>query len=708
MKGIGKALARTPFAVTSRIGMAKRTLAAVFTLYLLWSIARPLESTDPEFDDWHRQFQAIETGTEKLLKDTKAFTEAVTTLFTAGAGWATHFATIFEPLSGEYDLIGKHPECGQTIRNVTKYLGHMEELRSLIAPELELIQTRVYAPVKEFQTIVKTIRKSIVKRDHKLVDYDRFNNSLTKLRDKKERSLSDEKNLFKLEQDFEIATNEYEYINNALKQDLPRFMQLATHFIDPLFNSFYYMQLNIYYLILEKMQSFADEGKYDITNAPGSVIQQDYENKRTDAWEHIENLQIVKRIISVSKLVQANRAAQGGTGLSRANTSTSSTSSFGSRTAPPPSRAATVGSSFKKAPPPPPPSSSYSAAPPPYSPAASSSSVASVAATKRAPPPPPPLKPKPKPPVPQAVYVTAIYDFDAQAEGDLSFREGDRIELVKKTDSQEDWWTGRLNGREGVFPGCNGMVLIGWEAMRKAADKQQATEGSSGAGLALAVLCANHVLLVPQSLSLPLSPCLPPHTTMLDPVRDIPKSDDVCSPVSYNAIFTPPSNTRPPKLPVYVARGCSPNCCETTGRSQGGEAKTEAQANEGGNDDGECYAFSTAIPDPFCTPQEATPAAVSRLRSLLNGPTPQLIRVGVRNKGCAGMSYHLEYVEKPGKFDEIVEQDGVKVLIDSKALFSIIGSEMDWKEDSLSSKFVFHNPNIKDACGCGESFTVGS
>ncbi|KAF5337400.1 hypothetical protein D9611_003392 [Ephemerocybe angulata] len=103
-----------------------------------------------------------------------------------------------------------------------------------------------------------------------------------------------------------------------------------------------------------------------------------------------------------------------------------------------------------------------------------------------------------------------------------------------------------------------------------------------------------------------------------------------------------------------------------------------------------------------------TPTAVSRLRNLLHGPTPQLIRVGVRNKGCAGMSYHLEYVDKPNKFDEVVEQDGVRVLIDSKALFSIIGSEMDWKEDSLSSKFVFHNPNIKDACGCGESFNVES
>lgn len=91
----------------------------------------------------------------------------------------------------------------------------------------------------------------------------------------------------------------------------------------------------------------------------------------------------------------------------------------------------------------------------------------------------------------------------------------------------------------------------------------------------------------------------------------------------------------------------------------------------------------------------------------MNSPTAQYLRIGVRNKGCAGLSYHLEYVDKPGKFDEVVEQDGVKVLIDSKALFSIIGSEMDWKEDALSAKFAFKNPNIKDACGCGESFTVG-
>ncbi|PHH55075.1 Iron-sulfur assembly protein 1 [Ceratocystis fimbriata CBS 114723] len=110
------------------------------------------------------------------------------------------------------------------------------------------------------------------------------------------------------------------------------------------------------------------------------------------------------------------------------------------------------------------------------------------------------------------------------------------------------------------------------------------------------------------------------------------------------------------------------------------------------------------------TPRKAaiklTPAAIEQLRDLLDQPEPKFIRVGVRNRGCSGLAYHLEYVDKPGQFDEKVEQDGVMVLIDSKALFSIIGSEMDWVEDNLLEKFVFKNPNIKDQCGCGESFMV--
>ena len=101
-----------------------------------------------------------------------------------------------------------------------------------------------------------------------------------------------------------------------------------------------------------------------------------------------------------------------------------------------------------------------------------------------------------------------------------------------------------------------------------------------------------------------------------------------------------------------------------------------------------------------------SPNALFHLKELVDQPNPKMIRVGVKNRGCSGLAYHLEYVDKAAAFDEVVEQEGVKVLIDSKALFSIIGSEMDWLEDKLSARFIFKNPNITEQCGCGESFSV--
>lgn len=92
-----------------------------------------------------------------------------------------------------------------------------------------------------------------------------------------------------------------------------------------------------------------------------------------------------------------------------------------------------------------------------------------------------------------------------------------------------------------------------------------------------------------------------------------------------------------------------------------------------------------------------TAPAVEQLRRLLAQPEPKLIRVGVKNKGCSGLAYHLEYVDRPDRFDEEVVQGDVRVLIDSRALFSIIGSEMDWVEDKLSARFVFRNPNISES-----------
>ena len=103
-----------------------------------------------------------------------------------------------------------------------------------------------------------------------------------------------------------------------------------------------------------------------------------------------------------------------------------------------------------------------------------------------------------------------------------------------------------------------------------------------------------------------------------------------------------------------------------------------------------------------------TDAAAERVKALLGkrGKPSAGIRIGVRTKGCSGLSYTLEYADEKQKFDEVVEAKGVVVLIDPKAIMFVVGTEMDYVEDKLQSGFVFKNPNEKGRCGCGESFHV--
>jgi iron-sulfur cluster assembly protein len=103
-----------------------------------------------------------------------------------------------------------------------------------------------------------------------------------------------------------------------------------------------------------------------------------------------------------------------------------------------------------------------------------------------------------------------------------------------------------------------------------------------------------------------------------------------------------------------------------------------------------------------------TDSAAERIRALLakRGKPAVGIRVGVRSRGCSGLTYTLEYADEKGKFDELVQDKGVTVLIDPKASMFIIGTEMDYVEDKLQSGFTFRNPNEKGRCGCGESFHV--
>ena len=103
-----------------------------------------------------------------------------------------------------------------------------------------------------------------------------------------------------------------------------------------------------------------------------------------------------------------------------------------------------------------------------------------------------------------------------------------------------------------------------------------------------------------------------------------------------------------------------------------------------------------------------TEAAAQRVKAIMasKGPAVAGLKIGIKKGGCAGMEYTMDWAETAGKFDEIVEQDGARVIIDPQAVLYLLGTEMDYKVDKLSAQFVFNNPNQSSACGCGESVNL--
>jgi amphiphysin len=342
---------------------------------------------------------------------------------------------LYKPISGRasdpstYTIEG-NPEG---IQACEQYEAVMQELQELLGPELDMIDSRVINPANQLLDIIKVIRKVSVKREHKKLDYDRRRATLKKLQDKKDKSLKDEKALYKAESDAEQATMEFNHYNDLLKDELPKLFTLEAELIRPLFQSFYYMQLNVFYTLHEKMQGL-NINYFDLS----LDVEEAFEMKRGDVKERAEELGIIR--------FKTNSGRRQGLKLSPASKDKLALENR-SKYSPRLSELDTVDSP-----------------PPPYSPSsvANSALVGNVnnmtatglAAAAKLKPAPPPPKPKPMRLSAQAVEtVTALYDYEAQAEGDLSFSAGDVIEIVQRTDSENEWWTGRLHGKEGQFPG---------------------------------------------------------------------------------------------------------------------------------------------------------------------------------------------------------------------------------------------------------------
>jgi iron-sulfur cluster assembly protein len=115
-----------------------------------------------------------------------------------------------------------------------------------------------------------------------------------------------------------------------------------------------------------------------------------------------------------------------------------------------------------------------------------------------------------------------------------------------------------------------------------------------------------------------------------------------------------------------------------------------------------------ANPRPKLQVMRLSESAAGRIRDIIGNAERPIagIRVGVKNGGCAGMSYVMEYAQAPDARDEVVEDKGVRLFVDPKAVLFLLGTEMDYRVDKLSAGFVFNNPNQTSACGCGESVAI--
>ncbi|RVX68003.1 hypothetical protein B0A52_08414 [Exophiala mesophila] len=411
LKGVGKSISRAPQQFKQRFNIGDNTKDAVYI-------------------DAERRFAELETETKKLHDESKKYFDAINGMLNHQIEFSKAIQEIYKPISGRVsDPNSIIPEGNpEGIRACEEYEAIVRELQATLKPELEMIEQRVIAPADQLLEVIKVIRKQAVKRQHKQLDYDRHRATLKKLQDKKEKTLKDEKALFKAENDVEQATQDYEYFNNLLKDELPKLFALEAEFIRPLFQSFYYMQLNVFYTLHEKMQGI-NIGYFNLT----LDIEEAFEMKRGDVKERAEELTIVH-----FKGTGGLKTARGTSKYAKSKEAEASKSSYASRRTQNPE-------------------DGIANPPPPYSPtgAASSPSSPALAASIAAKGKPPPPKPKPSrlSGVPAAETVTALYDYEAQAEGDLSFMTGDVIEIVARTQNENEWWTGKVNGRQGQFPG---------------------------------------------------------------------------------------------------------------------------------------------------------------------------------------------------------------------------------------------------------------
>ena len=290
----------------------------------------------------------------------------------------------------------------------------MADARQSLAGDLDQIERLIVSPAADIIELLDRIKKLITKRAHKLLDYDDNRTTLQSLREKASRTVSEEKKMAQIEVQYETAAREYESINGILKRDLAVFLGLRQEFVDPILFTYYKYQLKVYQTLYSVY--------YEIANA-----QCDLSCTALTGYE-IHQSRVSQMLADIKICAASNRTSFQAQNAEHAIVSNGSLN--GSNNALP----------------------AYTEVPTNYSTAKATQDVTrGMAATSLSALPPPPARRSME--VPRTQYVIALYDFQAQADGDLTFRKDDKIELVERKENVNDWWIGRLGNQIGQFPG---------------------------------------------------------------------------------------------------------------------------------------------------------------------------------------------------------------------------------------------------------------
>ncbi|GEQ72542.1 hypothetical protein JCM33374_g6229 [Metschnikowia sp. JCM 33374] len=450
-KGLKKSIVRAPQAIRQKMNMGEIT-------------------QDPVYLDAERRFKELEMETKKLSDESKRYFTAVNGMLDYQIDFSKAIEEIYKPISGRLsDPNATVPEDNpEGIKAAEQYREVVKELKETLKPDLELIDKRIVQPAQELLKVINAIRKMATKRDHKQVDLDRHKRNYKKYEEKKERTVKDEEKMYGAEAEVAIAQEEYDYYNEMLKQELPILFQMQRDFIKPLFESFYYMQLNIFYTLYFRME----ELKIPYFDLNSDIVEA-YHAKKGNIEELTDAVGITHFKVghAKSKLEATKRRHQMMAGGPGGSTSPSTASSTG--TLPPYSPGQNQYGQYGAAEEKQPYSQTaytanntggYQTYPSPTQAqqqqpqqlqqqqfSAPSTSYAPAAAG------PPVYNASPVPPAvpvgaPAVETCTALYDYTAQAQGDLTFTAGAVIQIVQKGDVNA-WWTGTYNGQTGSFPG---------------------------------------------------------------------------------------------------------------------------------------------------------------------------------------------------------------------------------------------------------------